>query len=62
MKIILSPAKLMRPCFSPPSGKLLFKKQAQQLMSELKRWSVPDLMRQMKLSEEKGNETFHMIL
>ena len=61
MKIILSPAKLMRPYFSPPSGKLLFKKQAQQLMSELKRWSVTDLMRQMKLSEEKGNETFHMI-
>jgi uncharacterized protein len=61
MKIILSPAKLMRPHPATLKGKLRFKKQTEILLSTLKNWTVSDFMTRMKLSSEKGQETFELI-
>jgi cytoplasmic iron level regulating protein YaaA (DUF328/UPF0246 family) len=61
MKIILSPAKLMRSYFFTHDSKLLFKKQTSELMFELKKWTNSDLVRNMKLSEDKAQETFQII-
>lgn len=61
MKIILSPAKLMRPHQVPFTGKPIFLKEAKVLMKNLKEWSAKELSTRMKLSEVKAKETFQII-
>jgi cytoplasmic iron level regulating protein YaaA (DUF328/UPF0246 family) len=61
MKIILSPAKLMRPHPVANTGKMRFKKQTDILLSTLKNWIASDYVARMKLSPEKGQETYQMI-
>ena len=61
MKIILSPAKLMRPHQVPFIGKPIFLKEAKVLMKNLKAWSAKDFSTRMKLSEVKAKETFQII-
>ena len=61
MKIILSPAKLMRPHQVPFIGKPIFLKEAKVLMKNLKEWSAKELSARMKLSEVKAKETFQII-
>ena len=61
MKIILSPAKLMRPHQVPFIGKPIFLKEAKVLMKNLKAWSAKELSARMKLSEVKAKETFQII-
>ena len=61
MKIILSPAKLMRPHQVPFTGKPIFLKEAKVLMKNLKAWSAKELSTRMKLSEVKAKETFQII-
>jgi uncharacterized protein len=61
MKIILSPAKLMRPHQVPFIGKPIFLKEAKVLMKNLKAWSAKELSFRMKLSEVKAKETFQII-
>ncbi|MFM8595854.1 MAG: peroxide stress protein YaaA [Flavobacteriales bacterium] len=61
MKILLSPAKLMRilpqdKCTSP-----LNLAQAQDLQKILTKWSLKDFQQKMKLSEAKAQETIQMI-
>jgi cytoplasmic iron level regulating protein YaaA (DUF328/UPF0246 family) len=57
MKILLSPAKLMR-CYPQDTKAFLrFQKERKELMAVLKSWSVADFKSQMKLSEEKAKET-----
>ena len=61
MKIILSPAKLMRPHQVPFIGKPIFLKEAKVLMKNLKAWSAKEFSTLMKLSEVKAKETFQII-
>ena len=61
MKIILSPAKLMRPHQVPFIGKPIYLKEAKVLMKNLKAWSAKELSFRMKLSEVKAKETFQII-
>ncbi len=61
MKIILSPAKLMRPHQVPFIGKPIFLKEAKVLMKNLKAWSAKEFSTRMKLSEVKAKETFQII-
>ena len=61
MKIILSPAKLMRPHQVPFTGKPIYLKEAKILMKNLKVWSAQELSTRMKLSEVKANETYPII-
>jgi cytoplasmic iron level regulating protein YaaA (DUF328/UPF0246 family) len=61
MKIILSPAKLMRPHQVPFIGKPIHLKEAKVLMQNLKAWSVKELSTRMKLSEAKAEETYQII-
>lgn len=60
MKILLSPAKLMR---SFPQGTVAssrFQKERKELMAVLKSWSVAEFQAHMKLSEDKALETFDL--
>jgi len=61
MKIILSPAKLMRPHQVPFTGKPIYLKEAKALMKNLKVWSAKELSTRMKLSETKAKETYQII-
>ena len=61
MKLILSPAKLMRSYQMPANGKPAHLKEAKVLMQQLKAWSVKELSTRMKLSEAKAVETYHLI-
>jgi cytoplasmic iron level regulating protein YaaA (DUF328/UPF0246 family) len=57
MKILLSPAKLMRSYPQAGTASSRFQKERKELMAVLKSWSVNDFKSQMKLSEEKAKET-----
>jgi cytoplasmic iron level regulating protein YaaA (DUF328/UPF0246 family) len=57
MKILLSPAKLMRSFPQDSNASSRFQKERKELMSVLKSWSVAEFKSQMKLSEEKAMET-----
>jgi cytoplasmic iron level regulating protein YaaA (DUF328/UPF0246 family) len=61
MKLILSPAKLMRAHPLPVNGKPIHLKEAKVLMQQLKTWSVKELSIRMKLSETKAAETYLLI-
>lgn len=61
MKLILSPAKLMRSYQLPAHGKPIHLKEAKVLMQRLKTWSVKDLSKHMKLSEVKAQETHQLL-
>ncbi len=61
MKLILSPAKLMRSHQVLSNGTPVFLKEAKVLMQQLKAWSVQDLSKHMKLSELKAQETHQLI-
>lgn len=61
MKLILSPAKLMRPHQVPSIDKPAHLKEAKLLMQNLKAWSVKELSTRMKLSEVKAEETYEII-
>lgn len=60
MKILLSPAKLMRTYPQNTKASLRFQKERKELMAVLKNWSVADFKSQMKLSEEKAKETLSL--
>ncbi len=59
MKILLSPAKLLRAYPGYNQGSLLFKKETKLLIQELKNWTVSDFAVRMKLSQDKATETFN---
>lgn len=61
MKIILSPAKLMRSHLVPSHGKPVHLKEAKLLMQNLKAWSVEQLSTRMKLSGLKAEETYQIL-
>ena len=61
MKLILSPAKLMRSHPLPANGKPIHLKEAKVLMQRLKTWSVNELSTRMKLSQTKAAETYLLI-
>jgi cytoplasmic iron level regulating protein YaaA (DUF328/UPF0246 family) len=61
MKLILSPAKLMRSYQMPSKGRPVLLKDAKLMMQQLKAWSVKELSIRMKLSETKAAETFSLI-
>lgn len=61
MKLILSPAKLMRSHPLLSNGKPVLLKEAKVLMQLLKAWSVKDLSKHMKLSEGKAQETHQLL-
>lgn len=61
MKIILSPAKLMRPHQVPFTGKPIYLKEAKALMKNLKALSAKELSTRMKLSDTKAKETYQII-
>jgi cytoplasmic iron level regulating protein YaaA (DUF328/UPF0246 family) len=61
MKLILSPAKLMRSYQMPANGTPIHLKEAKVLMQQLKTWSVKELSIRMKLSETKAAETYLLI-
>jgi len=61
MKILLSPAKLMRPFSSDFQPILPFKKETLLLVKELKKWSIEDIAQRMKLSEDKALQTYNDI-
>jgi cytoplasmic iron level regulating protein YaaA (DUF328/UPF0246 family) len=61
MKILLSPAKLMRTYPQASTASSRFQKERKELMAVLKSWSVNAFKSQMKLSEEKAKETFALI-
>ena len=61
MKLILSPAKLMRSHQVLSNGTPVLLKEAKVLMQQLKAWSVQDLSKHMKLSELKAQETHQLI-
>jgi cytoplasmic iron level regulating protein YaaA (DUF328/UPF0246 family) len=61
MKLILSPAKLMRAHQVPAHGKPVLLIEAKFLMQQLKAWSVHDLSKHMKLSEVKAQETHQLL-
>jgi cytoplasmic iron level regulating protein YaaA (DUF328/UPF0246 family) len=60
MKILLSPAKLMRSYPPIATSPLPFTKETKSLIQILKKWTVADFAVQMKLSEEKAKETYVM--
>lgn len=57
MKILLSPAKLMRSFALDTTASSRFQKERKELMAVLKNWSVADFKLQMNISEEKAKET-----
>ncbi|MFM7006150.1 MAG: YaaA family protein [Flavobacteriales bacterium] len=57
MKLLLAPTKLMRPYPSTNGAKPVFLKSAKILQQHLKKWSVSDCAKHMKLSTSKAQET-----
>lgn len=61
MIILLSPAKLMRPYNATAAAQLVFKKETNLVIKQLKKWSLKEVQLCMKLSADKALEAYNYI-
>ncbi len=61
MILLMSPAKMMRSYDAPSRHERAFIKETRYLSGLLKKWSVHDLQKHMKLSKEKAHQTHVML-
>lgn len=61
MLLLLSPAKLMRPSNAASDANLVFKKESNLVVKQLKQWSLEELQIRMKLSAPKAQEAYQCI-
>lgn len=61
MIFLLSPAKLMRPYNATAAAQLVFKKETNLVIKQLKKWSIKEVQLRMKLSADKALEAYNYI-
>lgn len=61
MIFLLSPAKLMRPYNATSAVPLVFKKETNVVIKQLKKWSLKEVQQHMKLSADKALEAYNYI-